>query len=234
MRKLLILLSLLSFPAVANAGSVTVEGVRVWEGPDETRVVFDLSAPVDHSTVSLENPNRIVVDLGNAQLGASVDIPAVGGRIADIRHAPRNGTDLRVVFDLSEKLKPKSFMVRPNGEYGHRLVLDLETAAPGTATPTPVKRTGPEGRELPGAVGAGRAGEDPGGLGYAGTRGRGVVLQIARTREKLISAEPGMRAVLIRGGDYYVENADRRRKAREVGADMFISIHADAFRSPQP
>src|SRR5690606_17597927 len=51
---------------------------------------------------------------------------------------------------------------------------------------------------------------------------------------KLINAEPGMRAVLIRDDDYYVENADRRRKAREVGADMFISIHADAFRSPQP
>ncbi|HEX7047090.1 MAG TPA: N-acetylmuramoyl-L-alanine amidase [Gammaproteobacteria bacterium] len=233
MRKLLISLALLSFSTAANAGSVTVEGVRVWEGPDETRVVFDLSAPVDHTVFSLENPDRIVVDLGNATLDASVDIPSVGGRIAQIRHAPRDKTDLRVVFDLTEKLKPKSFMVKPNGEYGHRLVLDLETAAPRTE-PKPVKRVTPTGRDLLIAIDAGHGGEDPGALGYAGTREKDVVLQIARELEKKINAEPGMRAVMIRDGDYYVENADRRRKAREVGADMFISIHADAFHSPQP
>lgn len=232
MRKLLISLALLSFCTAAKAG-VTVEGLRVWEGPDETRIVFDLSAPVEHTVFSLENPHRIVVDLGNTALGSAVDIPSVGGRIARIRHAPRDQTDLRVVFDLTEKLKPKSFMVKPNGEYGHRLVLGLEAAA-AQAEPQPVKVAGPEGRDLLIAIDAGHGGEDPGALGYAGTREKDVVLEIARVLEKKINAEPGMRAVMIRDGDYYVENADRRRKAREYGADMFISIHADAFRSPQP
>lgn len=235
MHKPLILLMLLvpTVGVTAHAGPVTVEGVRVWEGPDSTRVVFDLSAPLAHSVFALENPNRIVVDLDNARLAGGVEFPASGGRIGQVRHAPRDENDLRVVFDLAEKLKPQSFMVKPNGEYGHRLVLDLAAVAP-KREPEPVKRMTPEGRELLVAIDAGHGGEDPGALGRNGTREKDVVLAIARELAKQINAEPGMRAVLIRDGDYYVENPDRRKKAREHGADMFISIHADAFRSPKP
>lgn len=233
MRKSLISLVLLALSTGVNAAAVTVEGIRVWEGPDSTRVVFDLSAPVDHTVFSLENPDRIVVDLGNTRMGSAVAVPAPGNRIEQIRNAPRDRTDLRVVFDLAEKLKPKSFLVKPNGEYGHRLVLDFEV--PGKAgAPEPVRRVQPEGRELLVAIDAGHGGEDPGALGRAGTREKDVVLQIARELKRRIDAEPGMRAVMIRDGDYYVENADRRKKAREHGADMFISIHADAFTSPKP
>ncbi len=236
MRKLLIFLTLLfSVLGVAAhaAAPVTVNGLRVWEGPDSTRIVFDLSAPADHAVFSLENPDRIVVDLGNTRMGSSVEMPELGGRIAQIRNAPRERTDLRVVFDLTEKLKPKSFLVKPNGEYGHRLVLDLDVAR-AAGKPAPVKRVEPEGRELLVAIDAGHGGEDPGAMGRGGTREKDVVLAIARELAKRINAEPGMRAVLIRDGDYYVENADRRRKAREHGADMFISVHADAFTSSQP
>ncbi|HEX6929823.1 MAG TPA: N-acetylmuramoyl-L-alanine amidase [Gammaproteobacteria bacterium] len=228
MRNLLILLGLLSFPTGAIAAPVTVEGVRIWEGPEETRVVFDLSAPVDHAVFSLEDPERVVVDLGNARMDASVDAVTGEGRIARIRHAPRNGTDLRVVFDLSERLKPKSFLVKPNGEYGNRLVLDLEVAAPDN-TPAPVKRLEQEGRELLIAIDAGHGGEDPGAMGHQGTREKDVALQIARELAKKIDAEPGMRALLIRDGDYFLELAERREKARQHRADMFVSIHADAF-----
>lgn len=235
MRNTLIIVAFIT-AAVASpaalAGS-TVEGVRVWEGPDSTRIVFDLSAPVDHSIFSLENPDRIVVDLADARLARSLVMPESGQRIAQIRSAPRERTDLRVVFDLSEKLKPKSFLVKPNGEYGHRLVLDLETAAPGSK-PEPVKQAAVSARELLIAIDAGHGGEDPGALGRNGTREKDVVLQIARELAKQINAEPGMRAMLIRDGDYFLKHADRREKARQQRADMFISIHADGFPDPRP
>lgn len=233
MRKLLISLALFIVASAAQAAPVAIEGLRVWEGPDATRVVFDLSAPVAHSVFSLENPDRIVVDLANAELPSSVDVPSVDGRIARIRHAPRDRNDLRVVLDLAESVKPKSFLVKPNGEYGHRLVLDLEAATTRKAAPEPVKRVTAAARELVIAIDAGHGGEDPGAIGRSGTREKDIALQIARELEREISAEPGMRPVLIRDGDYFLELADRREKARRAGADMFISIHADAFTDPR-
>lgn len=235
-RKLLIPLTFLFLSlgiSAQAAASVTVKGLRVWEGPEGTRVVFDLSAPVEHSVFTLENPDRIVVDLGNARMGATVDMPAGGARIVKVRSAPRNEHDLRVVFDLAEKLKPKSFLVAPNGEYGDRLVLDFNVAKP-AGKPAPLKRVEPEGRELLVAIDAGHGGEDPGAMGRGGTREKDVVLQIARELAKRIDAEPGMRSLLIRDGDYYLKHADRREMARRHGADMFISVHADAFTSPRP
>lgn len=233
MRKLLISLVIMAFTGAAWSAPVSVEGLRVWEGPDSTRVVFDLSAPVEHSIFSLENPDRIVIDLSNARMGSSVALPESTARVAQVRSAPREKSDLRVVFDLSEKLKPKSFLVKPNGEYGHRLVLDLEVAGEGATSAAPVKRVQPEGRELVVAIDAGHGGEDPGALGRGGTREKDIALQIARELAKKVNAEPGMRAVLIRDGDYFLELSDRREKARRASADMFVSIHADAFNDPR-
>lgn len=233
MRKFLILLVITAFSGTAWSASVSVEGLRVWEGPDSTRVVFDLSGPVEHSIFSLENPNRIVIDLSNARMDSSVALPESTARVAQVRSAPREKSDLRVVFDLAEKLKPKSFLVKPNGEYGHRLVLDLDVAEESAKAEASVKRVQQEGRELVVAIDAGHGGEDPGAVGRGGTREKDIALQIARELAKKVNAEPGMRAVLIRDGDYFLELSDRREKARRAGADMFISIHADAFGDPR-
>lgn len=233
MRKFLILLVITAFSGAAWSAPVSVEALRVWEGPDSTRVVFDLSAPVEHSIFSLENPNRIVIDLSNARMDSSVALPESTARVAQVRSAPREKSDLRVVFDLAEKLKPKSFLVKPNGEYGHRLVLDLEVAGESAKAEAPVKRVQPEGRELVVAIDAGHGGEDPGALGRGGTREKDIALQIARELAKKVNAEPGMRAVLIRDGDYFLELSERREKARRASADMFVSIHADAFGDPR-
>ncbi|MBW3567754.1 MAG: N-acetylmuramoyl-L-alanine amidase, partial [Proteobacteria bacterium] len=225
MHKLLISLVIGGFSSALVAAPVAVEGLRVWEGPDSTRVVFDLSAPVEHSVFSLENPNRIVIDLSNARMGSSVVLPEATARVAQVRSAPREKSDLRVVFDLAEKLKPKSFVVKPNGEYGHRLVLDLETLEPKSKADEPVKLVTPEGRELVIAIDAGHGGEDPGALGRRGTREKDVALQIARELARQINAEPGMRSVLIRDGDYFIPLRERPERARRAGADMFISVH---------
>ncbi|MDX1442977.1 MAG: N-acetylmuramoyl-L-alanine amidase [Gammaproteobacteria bacterium] len=235
MRKLLILLAFMS--TAVYAAPVEVEGVRLWESPDGTRVVLDLSAPVEHNLFSLEGPDRLVVDIDNASLD-KIDWPEGGSLIRGFRSAPRDGNDLRVVLDLNQSVRPRSFVVPPQKQYGYRLVLDLEPQnAQQQETLTAVKHVddasanGP--REIVVAVDAGHGGEDPGALGRNGTREKDIALAIAKELASRIDAEPGMRAVLIRTGDYFLQLSERREKARRANADMFVSIHADGFPDPR-
>ena len=226
----LLLLGGLVAPAWAD---VQVKGVRMWPAPDNTRLVFDLSDPVDHMLFSLKSPDRIVIDLKDAQFSSSLPgFDFSNSYIKNIRYAARKGNALRFVLDLNTQVRPKSFVLKPHGEYGHRLVIDLFAAAqipPQKSLPR--QQTSPErAREVIIAIDAGHGGEDPGAIGRKGTREKDVVLAIARKLERLVKKEPGMRAVMIRDGDYYVGLRNRVEKARQYQADLFISIHADAFK----
>ncbi|HWP94432.1 MAG TPA: N-acetylmuramoyl-L-alanine amidase [Gammaproteobacteria bacterium] len=231
MRALVCLLTAL-FLLPAQAASVEVRGVRLWAGPDQTRVVFDLSGPLEHRLFTLAAPERVVIDLEGAAFG-SVPVPAASGLVHGIRTGLRPGGGVRIVLDLTEPARPKSFLLPPNELYGHRLVVDLEppakVAATDSHTPPPASPVPTEAREIVIAVDAGHGGEDPGARGKYGTREKDVALAIARRLASRINAEPGMRAVLTRDGDYYVPLAGRVLRARKAGADMFLSIHADAF-----
>lgn len=213
-------------PGIAIAAEV--DGVRLWSGGDRTRVVFDLSEPVEHKVFTLSDPARIVIDIENARLTAG-DVPAGDGVVRRIRYAPRDGDDLRVVFDLETGVQPKSFVLPPHQQYGYRLVVDLEN--PGEREPR-IKRTLPQDgkRDIIVAIDAGHGGEDPGAIGSHGTHEKNIVLQIARKLAELVEKEPGMTPVMIRRGDYYVDLRERMEIARKNRADIFISLHADAFR----
>lgn len=227
-------LLLLVLASVVWAETVNIRGVRMWPAPDNTRLVFDVSADVEHSLFMLKNPDRLVIDLKNTRL----DKPFVGldlgpSLIRDIRSAPRNGSDLRVVLDLKGEVRPKSFLLRPNNEYGHRLVIDLYDTKVAAAGPAPTVPAVPAmtnaPREIVIAIDAGHGGEDPGAIGPRGTREKDVTLAVAKRLRELVAREPGMRAVMIRDGDYFVKLQRRVEMAREHRADLFISIHADAF-----
>ncbi len=212
---------------------VQVKGIRMWPAPDNTRLVFDLSEPVDHTLFSLKAPHRIVIDLKDAQFPSQLpSFDFSKSYIKNIRYAAHQGNALRFVLDLNAQVRPKSFVLKPHGEYGHRLVIDLfdaeQVAAPLKSLPN--QEVQPDrAREVIIAIDAGHGGEDPGAIGRKGTREKDVVLAIARKLEQLIQKEPGMRPVMIRDGDYYVGLRDRVEKARQYQADLFISIHADAF-----
>jgi N-acetylmuramoyl-L-alanine amidase len=239
LKRLVSLGLLLLLPWLANAASVQVEGVRLWAAPDSTRVVFDISAAVKHKLFTLRNPDRLVIDLTDTGIDARVkNAFPTGGVVKNLRSGPRQGGDLRLVLDLKGKVKPKSFVLKPNQQYGHRLVVDLfdtdaaSKPALGAAKPKQVRKAEnpAELRELVVAIDAGHGGEDPGARGKKGTREKDVVLAIARRLARLVEKEPGMRPVLIRDGDYYVGLRKRMDIARKHRADLFISIHADAFR----
>ncbi len=227
-RSLLILLALaLSLPVSA----ATIEGVRLWSGPDQNRLVFDLNGPVNHKLFVLHSPERVVVDIKNARLLHDLGrLDLSKSFVHRVRSATHNG-NLRVVLDMRGKVQPKSFLLKPTQKYGHRLVIDLqEPRSKPTVTQRSVQATTGKVRDVIIAIDAGHGGDDPGASGRHGTREKDVVLAIARRLERLIRQERGMRPVMIRTGDYYVSLRKRMQKARDMKADLFISIHADAFR----
>jgi len=219
------------------AAPAEVSSVRMWPAPDNTRLVFDLTGDIKHSLFVLQNPDRLVIDLKNTRL----DKPPVGldfssALVSGIRTAPRNDTDLRVVLDLKGAVQPKSFVLRPNQKYGHRLVIDLYDAKVATAKkPPPVQsKAAPAGaaakpRKIVIAIDPGHGGDDPGAIGSRGLKEKVVVLAIAKRLQALVAREPGMRAVMTRDRDYFVSLPKRVAIAREQRADLLISIHADAF-----
>ena len=228
----------------ASAAAVEVRNIRTWPAPDHTRIVLDVDRPVEYALFVLDDPDRVVVDLRGARLLKRVPKARSGDRLlARIRAAQRkrrstgDGTRsyLRIVLDMKQRLRPKSFLLEPNRKYGHRLVIDVSPAGGGARETTARKRVAddaPQGqREVVVAVDAGHGGEDPGAVTRSGIREKNVVLAIARALARRIDRTPGMKAVLVRDGDYYVGLRRRTEIARRQGADLFVSIHADAFRS---
>ncbi|WP_339464586.1 N-acetylmuramoyl-L-alanine amidase [Pseudomonas sp. EA_65y_Pfl2_P74] len=229
-----------------------VNSVRLWRAPDNTRLVFDLSGPVQHSVFTLTAPDRLVIDINGATLGAPLNVQTANTPITAIRSAQRTPTDLRVVVDLKKAVTPKSFSLAPNAQYGNRLVVDLfdnpaDAAPPPAPTPSvatvpavPVTPTKPEIKLPPAPAGkldiivvidAGHGGEDPGASGSRGQREKDVVLQIARELQRQVNGMKGFRAELTRTGDYFIPLRGRTEIARKKGADLFVSIHADAAPS---
>jgi len=223
------LLSLLSLASVARAAEV--RDVRLWRAPDHTRIVFDLSGPVDHRLIELSGPDRIVLDLEQTRLGADLtELQLADTPVAKVRSGIRDGHDLRVVFDLHAAVDPRSFSLQANAQAGDRLVLDLYDRQV-RATPAAKKSVQQSARrDIVIAIDAGHGGEDPGALGPGRVREKDVVLAIARELHALFEADAGFAPTLIRTGDYYVSLAGRRHLARQRQADLFVSIHADAFR----
>lgn len=234
-----LLLVLLATAFSARVLATEVIDVRLWRAPDHTRVVFDLSDKVEHRILELDNPARVVVDIDDARLqGVLTDLPLDNTPVARVRSGIRKGTDLRIVFDMNAKVSPKSFALAPNERTGHRLVLDLfDAEAPvkgepteeqGAITTKSVEELGGR-RDIIVAIDAGHGGEDPGASGPKKLREKEVVLKIARKLESRLAQTTGFKPVMIRDGDYYVSLRGRRELARKAQADLFVSIHADAF-----
>lgn len=237
MAQVVLVLGIAGFSLPAPATDVI--DVRLWRAPDHTRVVFDLSDAIEHSILQLDNPTRVVVDINDVKLkGALNDLPLENTPIERVRSGIRKGNDLRIVFDLRAKVTPKSFALDPNERTGHRLVLDLfddaveKTKQPEPEDPTPATKSVDElaeRRDIIIAIDAGHGGEDPGASGPKKLREKDVVLKIARKLQARLAKTPGFKPVMIRDGDYYVSLRGRRDLARKAQADLFVSIHADAF-----
>lgn len=225
--------------AINCAWGVAIDGARLWPAPDNTRLVLDLTGATEHSILVLKNPDRVVLDLKQVSLKADLDDLALeNSGISRIRHAVRNNNDLRIVLDMAVSMAPKSFALPPNEQYGHRLVLDLERSAvtafiqESQSEPTVSKSVAElanQKRDIVVVIDAGHGGEDPGAVGPSKLLEKNVVLSIAKEVHRQLAATEGFKPVLVRDGDYIVPLKKRRDFARQKNADLFVSIHADAF-----
>ena len=265
--------------AAGGAGAAErIAALRVWPAQDYTRITIEADRPIRHELLLVKNPERLVLDLegvdfDSVQQEITNKILPDDPYIQQMRSGRYKPGVVRLVLDLKTEVQPQIFMLKPVGEYGHRLVLDVyplnpvdplmallqkpeyktgtalqgaeaalaaarEKAAAGTAQPVAPVQDQAEtnkpsvARLVTIAVDAGHGGEDPGARGRGGSREKNVTLTIAKKLKEIIDAEPNMRAVLTRNGDYFIPLQVRVQKARRVRADLFVSVHADAFVKP--
>ncbi len=272
------LLVLLQAPAFA---ATQIASVRVWPAQEYTRLTLESAAPILYNVFTVGTPARLVLDLEDVEFNTILEqLPAkispADPYVSGVRIGRFKPGVVRLVLDLKAQAKPQVFVLKPVGEYGHRLVLDVyplvepadpvmalldkkesrpasasppenpEKSEPPAAsfngTPAPAPATIPTGRKavpaadvarlITVAIDAGHGGEDPGAKGRSGTHEKHVTLAIARKLKVLVDDEPNMRGILIRDGDYFIPLVNRVIKARKVQADLFVSIHADAYVKP--
>jgi N-acetylmuramoyl-L-alanine amidase len=207
---------------------VAVKNVRVWQAPDNTRVVLDLSAAPQFDVKLLSDPYRLMVDIKDAKLLTSLAGAANGNRlISKVREStPSEKSDLRLVLELNADVQHKAFALKPFQQYGDRLVIDLIDKSK-KVIEAPITE---DERDVIVAVDAGHGGDDPGAIGPKKTYEKNVTLAIAKKLAAQINTTPGMKAVLTRSGDYFVPLRKRTDIARKQKADLFVSIHADSFK----
>ena len=237
-------LTLLAFFAAVSGNLVAAEirEVRIFATETGTRVVLDLTGPVNHSAFLLDDPGRVVLDVSKTSLKSK--LPGALGAITSMRSGKLPHSGLRLVFEVAGPVTVQTSV----GDAGHRLILDIAGKAPGTAASkvvsvTPVVPAAPvairpahapsdSGRDIVIAVDAGHGGVDPGASGKRGTHEKDAVLAIAKALAARINSEPGMKAVLTRDDDYFISLRERNTRARRAKADLFVSIHADAIANP--
>lgn len=215
--------------------TTTVKAIRTSNNDTQTRVVFDLSQKVAYQISTLTKPDRVVVDLADAKTAITEDhLHFSGGVIKRLRHSQEK-SGLRFVFDVTAPVTPKVFLLAANGNYGERLVLDFpKSARVTTSTPAPQIKVSTKPRKLRDIVvviDPGHGGKDPGAHGPKGTLEKHVVLAISQALRKQIDATPGYKAVLTREGDTYIPLRRRLGITRDYHGDVFLSIHADAFKN---
>jgi N-acetylmuramoyl-L-alanine amidase len=266
-----------------------VESARVWPAEEYTRLTLESYAPITYNVFTVGTPARLVLDLEDVEFNATLEqlpgkISPSDPYVSGVRIGRFKPGIVRLVLDLKAPVKPQVFVLKPVGEYGHRLVLDIyplveadpvmalldkknapagalasperavesdktpngsnappaaaapAIAAPALPTAPPAKKPVPAAdvaRLITVAIDAGHGGEDPGARGRSGTHEKHVTLAIARKLEAMVDEEPNMRGVLIRDGDYFIPLANRVIKARKIQADLFVSIHADAYVKPR-
>jgi len=229
------LLQMLGVGALVAASTLTfateIKNLQLTTTAEGTRAVFELNGPLDYKLFEIANPDRIVLDLRASSFAEGFATPVGRGLLKSVRTG-RQGKDVRVVFDLASGVRPKSFLLLPGDKAPYRLVVDLFPR--GKSKTEVVKQASPpmeKPRDVVIAIDAGHGGDDPGATGAAGTREKEITLAVARELKRLIDRQPGMSAVLTRDSDYFIPLKQRYQKAREAKADLFVSVHADAYSS---
>lgn len=209
--------------------AVEVKDVRLWTAPDHTRVVVDLSRQATYQVFTLQKPDRVVIDVDHGVINHKTDVlQSTDPVVASVRYGNPEKSKLRIVLDVKEKVKMRSFLLKPMQGKPHRIVIDLLRNQ--SEKKAPVLKAHDK-KDLVIAVDAGHGGEDPGAIGPSGLQEKQVTLEVAKKLVSILNKQKGIHAVLTRKGDYFVPLKKRVQLVRRAKADLMISIHADSVRS---
>jgi N-acetylmuramoyl-L-alanine amidase len=236
------------------AQPINVKSLQFDTTSKQNRLIFDVTASPQHRVFVMENPSRLVIDISNAHLERSLAQPSEGHPLFNrVRAGVRNKTDLRIVVDLKTRISAKKFSLNSNNNDVNRLVVDLDSIVVSdvvsnkqqektendNSSEVEIKTITQKTTGLAHAarsiiaIDPGHGGNDPGAHGLQGTEEKVITFAIAKKLEALINAQSGMKAIMVRRGDYYVGLRERMQIARAAKADLFISIHADAFQDTE-
>jgi len=241
---------LLSQNAISENVLTTITGVRIWPAPESTRIVFDLNKKPLYKIEQVTEKNQIIIKFTSSKLNPHClsvlkKLPLKDSVVSKVKFFTEKNKMVSVILYLKKDLKPNSFILSPNQRYGHRLVVDLEQpnknaflalfAEPLLVEAPKLPHVKPSARkqhpQFVIAIDAGHGGEDPGAIGKNGTQEKVIALKVAQCLQELVNQQPNMKGVLIRTGDYYLGLQERVSRARLYQADLFVSIHADAYHS---
>lgn len=244
---LLLMALVLSVCAQVYAGIATLGGLRVSSTSQQSRFVFELSKPIYYHEFSLHGPERLVIDLRSTKLGTKFDHKTWRHTpLLNLRSSTSAKDQLRLVFDLPSGTRTKVFTLKAHDGKPYRLVVDLHSAVQSQLTPakspvptppktqkpkpTVIKKVSRKPRDIIVVIDPGHGGKDPGATGARGTHEKDVVLTISKQLQQRINQEQGFKAILTRNADYYLSLRRRLNLAHQYKADMFVAIHADAYR----
>ncbi|MBM4146633.1 MAG: N-acetylmuramoyl-L-alanine amidase [Nitrospira sp.] len=217
----ILLLLFIAAPSLITASDkVIVKDIRYWSSEDYTRIVVDLSEPVQFSKNRLANPDRLYFDLLNTAIAKEIrtNLPVGDGILKTVRASQFNNDTVRVVFDLEEILDYKTFII----DNPARLVIDVygkmkKADKPGVQIAK--KRV---------VIDAGHGGHDPGAVGLKKLYEKDVVLDIALKLKKILASNQSYEVFLTRDKDIFIPLEERTAIANKKNADLFVSIHANA------
>jgi N-acetylmuramoyl-L-alanine amidase len=220
-------------PCEAGA-ALTVQSVRHWTAPDHTRIVIDVSGAPKFRHSELGDPHRIVIEISKAKLHSSVrELTVSDGVVEKVRFNTLSGGVVQVVVDLPRRSDFDVFHLAKLDGKPHRIVVDVKKpAAPQEPVPVGEPSLLPKEKKVRVVViDPGHGGEDPGAIGRYGLKEKDICFRLARKLKERLDAVPGIRAHLTRNGDYFLPLRKRTKIAKDLGADVFMSIHMNASRS---
>jgi N-acetylmuramoyl-L-alanine amidase len=223
---------------ISAVPAAELRGITLSSSAASAQVTLDLSDGTAQKLFTLDHPDRVVIDLPHTMRASGVHAPAGSGVVSEVRLGTQPHGTLRVVVELKSALPARSTW--DTGAQGRRLIVSLGQPIAAAVVAAAVVEEAPKAvraahaigdgdRDVVIAVDAGHGGEDPGAIGHGGTREKDVTLAIARALAERIDAEGGMRAVLTRDRDEFLELRERIRRAHAYHADMFVSVHADSI-----
>jgi len=225
------------FPPFLFASSTTITDIRFWSAPDHTRIVLDVTKPIQYEIFSQEDKLQFHLRIKGVSLSTNKkDLVVNDLFISKIKFIElKKEKEINLIIDLKKSLQTNIFLLKPYLEKPHRLVIDfidIQQEQKEIQERERQKEIQPKGTKIV-VIDPGHGGEDPGAIGPRKTMEKDIVLKIGERIVQVLNSHTDIKAFLTRKGDYFIPLEGRVKIAREYKADLFVSLHTDGSFNPK-